>query len=50
MEVWKIVEGQRYSKMLNERQITTLLKMTYQRSHERGLMSEAREVPCMVRL
>ena len=43
MEVYKIVEGQRYSKRLNERLITILLKMTYQRPHERGLVSEARE-------
>lgn len=35
MEVCKIVEGQRYSKRLNERQITALLKVTCQRPHER---------------
>ncbi|CAN1266715.1 Protein argonaute 1 [Linum perenne] len=35
MEVCKIVEGQRYSKRLNEKQITNLLKVTCQRPHER---------------
>ncbi|XLR66441.1 hypothetical protein S83_017113 [Arachis hypogaea] len=35
MEVCKIVEGQRYSKRLNERQITALLKVTCQRPVER---------------
>jgi eukaryotic translation initiation factor 2C len=35
MEVCKIVEGQRYSKRLNERQITALLKVTCQRPYER---------------
>ncbi|KAK7314734.1 hypothetical protein VNO77_33262 [Canavalia gladiata] len=35
MEVCKIVEGQRYSKRLNERQITALLKVTCQRPIER---------------
>ncbi len=35
MEVCKIVEGQRYSKRLNEKQITTLLKVTCQRPYER---------------
>ncbi|XP_052183641.1 protein argonaute 1 [Diospyros lotus] len=35
MEVCKIVPGQRYSKRLNERQITALLKVTCQRPHER---------------
>ncbi|KAL2649280.1 hypothetical protein R1flu_017408 [Riccia fluitans] len=35
MEVCKIVEGQRYSKRLNERQITALLKVTCQRPRER---------------
>ncbi|KAK2987672.1 hypothetical protein RJ640_027924 [Escallonia rubra] len=35
MEVCKIVEGQRYSKRLNERQITALLKVTCQRPSER---------------
>ncbi|KAI3509006.1 hypothetical protein L1887_24029 [Cichorium endivia] len=35
MEVCKIVEGQRYSKRLNERQITALLKVTCQRLQER---------------
>ncbi|KZV25671.1 protein argonaute 1 [Dorcoceras hygrometricum] len=35
MEVCKIVEGQRYSKRLNERQITALLKVTCQRPPER---------------
>ncbi|KAI3879310.1 hypothetical protein MKW92_004335 [Papaver armeniacum] len=35
MEVCKIVEGQRYSKRLNERLITALLKVTCQRSQER---------------
>ncbi|XP_039124258.1 protein argonaute 1B-like isoform X2 [Dioscorea cayenensis subsp. rotundata] len=37
MEVCKIVEGQRYSKRLNERQITALLKVTCQRPHQREL-------------
>ncbi|MQM08404.1 hypothetical protein Taro_041262 [Colocasia esculenta] len=37
MEVCKIVEGQRYSKRLNERQITQLLKVTCQRPHDREL-------------
>ncbi|GFZ07637.1 Stabilizer of iron transporter SufD / Polynucleotidyl transferase [Actinidia rufa] len=35
MEVCKIVEGQRYSKRLNKRQITALLKVTCQRPQER---------------
>ncbi|KAG9133575.1 hypothetical protein Leryth_016526 [Lithospermum erythrorhizon] len=35
MEVCKIVEGQRYSKRLNERQITALLKVTCQRPNDR---------------
>ncbi|KAM1398477.1 hypothetical protein ACFX2I_015928 [Malus domestica] len=35
MEVCKIVEGQRYSKRLNEKQITALLKVTCQRPHDR---------------
>ncbi|CAI9113305.1 OLC1v1013879C1 [Oldenlandia corymbosa var. corymbosa] len=35
LEVCKIVEGQRYSKRLNERQITALLKVTCQRPQER---------------
>ncbi|GAB2292537.1 argonaute 1 [Dionaea muscipula] len=35
MEVCKIVEGQRYSKRLNEKQITNLLRVTCQRPHER---------------
>ncbi|XAR53149.1 hypothetical protein NMG60_11021574 [Bertholletia excelsa] len=35
MEVCKIVEGQRYSKRLNQRQITALLKVTCQRPKER---------------
>ncbi|KAJ8470457.1 hypothetical protein OPV22_024800 [Ensete ventricosum] len=34
MEVCKIVEGQRYSKRLNERQIAALLKVTFQHSHD----------------
>lgn len=33
----KIVEGQRYSKRLNERQIAALLKVTCQHSHDREL-------------
>ncbi|XP_077246982.1 protein argonaute 1A-like [Tasmannia lanceolata] len=37
MEVCKIVEGQRYSKRLNEKQITNLLKVTCQRPHDREL-------------
>ncbi|CAK9164364.1 unnamed protein product [Ilex paraguariensis] len=35
MEVCKIVEGQRYSKRLNEKQITALLKVTCQRPQDR---------------
>ena len=35
VQVCKIVEGQRYSKRLNERQITALLKVTCQRPHDR---------------
>nr|CAD1821180.1 unnamed protein product [Ananas comosus var. bracteatus] len=35
MEVCKIVEGQRYSKKLNERQINALLRVTCQRPYER---------------
>ncbi|XP_051136528.1 protein argonaute 1-like [Andrographis paniculata] len=35
MEVCKIVQGQRYSKRLNERQITALLKVTCQRPKDR---------------
>jgi len=35
LQVCKIVEGQRYSKRLNERQITALLKVTCQRPVER---------------
>ncbi|KAL3702460.1 hypothetical protein R1sor_020482 [Riccia sorocarpa] len=35
MEVCKIVEGQRYSKRLNERQITALLRVTCQKPRER---------------
>ncbi|XP_057955824.1 protein argonaute 5-like [Malania oleifera] len=35
MEVCKIVEGQRYSKKLNDRQITALLRATCQRPSER---------------
>lgn len=34
-QVCKIVEGQRYSKRLNKKQITALLKVTCQRPHER---------------
>ncbi|XP_020084253.1 protein argonaute 1B-like isoform X3 [Ananas comosus] len=37
MEVCKIVEGQRYSKRLNEKQITALLRVTCQRPQEREL-------------
>ncbi|XP_078445686.1 stabilizer of iron transporter SufD / Polynucleotidyl transferase [Wolffia australiana] len=37
MEVCKIVEGQRYSKRLNERQITQLLKVTCQRPVDRKM-------------
>ncbi|ONK55192.1 uncharacterized protein A4U43_UnF6580 [Asparagus officinalis] len=37
MEVCKIVEGQRYSKRLNEKQITALLKVTCQRPRDREL-------------
>jgi eukaryotic translation initiation factor 2C len=35
MEVCKIAEGQRYSKRLNDRQITALLKVTCQRPRDR---------------
>ncbi|KAL6566896.1 argonaute 5 [Orobanche minor] len=35
MEVCKIVEGQRYSKKLNERQVTALLRATCQRPSDR---------------
>lgn len=35
LEVCKIVEGQRYTKRLNERQITALLKVTCQRPSDR---------------
>lgn len=35
IQVCKIVQGQRYSKRLNERQITALLKVTCQRPQER---------------
>ncbi|PON32555.1 Exonuclease/helicase-like [Parasponia andersonii] len=35
MEVCSIVAGQRYSKKLNERQVTNLLRATCQRPHER---------------
>ncbi|KAM0056645.1 putative post-transcriptional gene silencing PAZ-Argonaute family [Helianthus debilis subsp. tardiflorus] len=35
MEVCKIVAGQRYSRKLNERQVTALLKVTCQRPQER---------------
>ncbi|KAL5212258.1 hypothetical protein ABZP36_023105 [Zizania latifolia] len=37
MEVCEIIEGQRYSKRLNEKQITALLKVTCQRPQEREL-------------
>ncbi|PNT69195.1 hypothetical protein BRADI_3g51077v3 [Brachypodium distachyon] len=37
MEVCKIIEGQRYSKRLNEKQITALLKVTCQRPQQREL-------------
>ncbi|KAM0874017.1 hypothetical protein ACQ4PT_037690 [Festuca glaucescens] len=37
MEVCKIVEGQRYSKRLNDKQITALLKVTCQRPQQREL-------------
>ncbi|KAK2980073.1 hypothetical protein RJ640_028802 [Escallonia rubra] len=35
MEICRIVEGQRYSKKLNDKQVTALLKATCQRPHER---------------
>ncbi|CAL1404119.1 unnamed protein product [Linum trigynum] len=35
IELCKIVEGQRYTKKLNERQVTALLRATCQRPHER---------------
>ncbi|KAF9674029.1 hypothetical protein SADUNF_Sadunf10G0085400 [Salix dunnii] len=37
MEACKIVEGQRYTKRLNERQITALLKVTCQRPRDREI-------------
>ncbi|WOK92830.1 protein argonaute 1B-like isoform X1 [Canna indica] len=37
LEVCKIVEGQRYSKRLNDKQITALLKATCQHPHDREL-------------
>ncbi|WOL14109.1 protein argonaute PNH1-like isoform X2 [Canna indica] len=37
MEACKIVEGQRYTKRLNEKQITSLLKVTCQRPREQEL-------------
>lgn len=37
IQVCKIVEGQRYSKRLNEKQITALLRVTCQRPQEREL-------------
>ena len=37
MEACKIVEGQHYSKHLNERQITSLLKVTCQHPREREM-------------
>ncbi|KAK9268371.1 hypothetical protein L1049_000120 [Liquidambar formosana] len=37
MEACKIVEGQRYTKGLNEKQITSLLKVTCQRPHEQEM-------------
>ncbi|PON71213.1 Exonuclease/helicase-like [Trema orientale] len=41
MEVCSIVEGQRYSKKLNERQVIHLLRATCQRPHERQKSIEA---------
>ncbi|KAF6159246.1 hypothetical protein GIB67_032017 [Kingdonia uniflora] len=35
MEVCRIVEGQRYSKSLSEKQVTSLLKVTCQRTYDR---------------
>ncbi|KAF2300713.1 hypothetical protein GH714_015302 [Hevea brasiliensis] len=35
MELCRIVEGQRYTKKLNDRQVTALLRATCQRPHER---------------
>ncbi|KAL5699969.1 Protein argonaute 10 [Ranunculus cassubicifolius] len=35
MEACRILEGQRYSKRLNEKQITALLKVTCQRPRDR---------------
>ncbi|GFY98311.1 Stabilizer of iron transporter SufD / Polynucleotidyl transferase [Actinidia rufa] len=37
MEACKIVEGQRYTKRLNDRQITSLLKFACQRPHEQEM-------------
>jgi eukaryotic translation initiation factor 2C len=37
MEACKIVEGQRYTKRLNEKQITSLLKVTCRRPREQEM-------------
>lgn len=37
MQACKIVEGQRYTKRLNEKQITSLLKVTCQRPREQEI-------------
>ena len=42
----KIVEGQRYTKRLNERQITALLKVTCQRPRDRE--NDILQVPCFM--
>jgi hypothetical protein len=41
MEVCRIVEGQRYVRKLNERQITRMLQITCQRPHVRAQQTEA---------
>lgn len=48
VQVCKIVEGQRYSKRLNEKQITALLKVTCQRPQERERdILEVRSLPLL---
>jgi len=37
LQACKIVEGQRYTKRLNEKQITSLLKVTCQRPREQEM-------------
>uniref|UniRef100_A0A0V0GNQ1 Putative ovule protein n=1 Tax=Solanum chacoense TaxID=4108 RepID=A0A0V0GNQ1_SOLCH len=48
VQVCKIVEGQRYSKRLNEKQITALLKVTCQRPQDRERdILEVRSLPLL---